>query len=346
MLTTDVEAAATALAGGGLVAIPTETVYGLAADADNPAAVARVYAVKGRPPTHPVIVHIAGADAIDAWAREVPAYARALARAHWPGPLTLVLRRSSRAGDHVTGGAPTIGLRCPAHPLTHALLARFGGGLAAPSANRFGRVSPTTAQHVLDELGGLLDPARDLVLDGGACPIGVESTIVDATGQRPRLLRPGAVDVVALTATTGLEVDRTRGTTPAPGTLPSHYAPSARVVLAEDAEAPAALAAVLADLAPQGTGAAGTPGSLTGGIGTGTGAYRSRVGLLALASVTDPGPAVQRLAAPRDVEEYAQQLYDALRRADVLGLDVVVAVLPSDEGIGTAVRDRLRRAAT
>ncbi len=196
--TDDVPDAATALHRGGLVAMPTETVYGLAADAEDATAVARVFAVKGRPTTHPLIVHVRGHHDLDAWTVAVPEYARALARACWPGPLTLVLRRSALAGDHVTGGQDTVAVRAPDHPVAQALLEAFvrlgGRGLAAPSANRFGRVSPTCAEHVLAELGEVLDPELDLVLDGGRSGVGVESTILDCTGPRPRILRPGAID--------------------------------------------------------------------------------------------------------------------------------------------------------
>jgi L-threonylcarbamoyladenylate synthase len=318
LLTTDVDAAVAALAAGGLVAVPTETVYGLAADAVDPVAVGRIYAVKGRPAAHPVIVHLAGAEQLDDWARDVPDFARQLVASCWPGPLTLVLLRAAGVGGHVTGGLDTVGLRSPAHPLTHTLLERFGGGLAAPSANRFGRVSPTTAQHVVDELADRLVPGRDLVLDGGPCPIGVESTIVDATGPRPRLLRPGAVSVEEVAAVTGLEVDLGPGGPRAPGTLPSHYAPRARVVLAERGTAATTVAAIAES-----------------GV---------TVGLLGLAQVPDV-PGVHRLAAPLDSAQYAHVLYDALRRGDALQLDVVVAVLPGDDSLGPAVRDRLRRAA-
>jgi L-threonylcarbamoyladenylate synthase len=207
LLIDDVDVAVSILRAGGLVAIPTETVYGLGADAENPDAVARVYATKGRPVDHPLIVHLATAAQVDdGWARDVPDWARVLAAACWPGPLTLVLRRGPRAGDHVTGGQDTVGLRVPAHPVTHELLARFGGGVAAPSANRFGRVSPTDAVHVLEELAGLLVPGTDGILVGGASEVGVESTIVDCTSGAPRLLRPGAIGVEELEAVTGLEV--------------------------------------------------------------------------------------------------------------------------------------------
>jgi len=191
--TTDVSVAVAALRRGGLVGLPTETVYGLAADAENAVAVARVYAVKGRPADHPLIVHVAGVDALDGWVGDVPDYALRLAGALWPGPLTLVVPRGPRAGDHVTGGQPTVGLRAPDHPVAQALLASFGGGVAAPSANRFGRVSPTDAAHVLEELGDALAEGLDVVLDGGPSRVGLESTILDCTGPQPVVLRPGAI---------------------------------------------------------------------------------------------------------------------------------------------------------
>jgi L-threonylcarbamoyladenylate synthase len=321
LLTTDPARAVEALLAGGLVALPTETVYGLGADAGRPHAVARVFAVKGRPADHPLIVHIRGAEDLAAWARDIPPYARALAEALWPGPLTLVLPRSARAGDHVTGGQDTVGLRAPSHPAARAVLAALGGrGIAAPSANRFGRVSPTTAQHVLDELGALLDPATDLVLDGGACDVGVESTILDCTGERPRLLRPGAVDADTVAIAGGVPLDPEGvSSVRAPGTLASHYAPSARVTVAGENGLGEALALA----------AAGGPGP---------------VGLLAAAAVATP-VGVVRLSEPADDAAYAQVLYSALREADALGLAAVVAVPPDEGPLAAAVADRLRRAA-
>lgn len=350
------------LRAGGLVALPTETVYGLAADATDRHAVARVYAVKGRPADHPLIVHLASASGLDAWAVDVPGYARALAAACWPGPLTLVLQRSPRAGDHVTGGQDTVALRVPGHPFALAVLlgldaADPGGaphGLAAPSANRFGRVSPTSAAHVLAELGPSLGPS-DLVLDGGPSAVGVESTIVDCTGPRPRILRPGGVSAAEVERVTGLPVEPVGGVpveaagsaspavpeVRAPGTLASHYAPRARVVLAAgpgDAH--------LGDWAEQ----------------AGSGSASPDTGLLALADVPTP-PGVVRLSAPEDVAAYARVLYAALREADALGLTTVIAVPPepadtgprgsadahppgsADAGLVAAIRDRLTRAA-
>lgn len=321
LLTTDPDAAVAALRAGRLAVLPTETVYGLGADAARRSAVARVYAVKGRPADHPLIVHVADAAAVGQWARSVPEYASRLAASCWPGPLTLVLPRSARAGDHVTGGQDTVALRVPDHPLTRTVLERFGGGVAAPSANRFGRVSPTTAQHVLDELAGALVPAQDVVLDGGPCRIGVESTILDCTGPAPRLLRPGGVtpaDVERLGGVPLVPVPARGSGVRAPGMLESHYAPQARVRL----------------LDPQGVaGLAERP--LTGDPDT---------GLLAAAGLRTP-PGVVRLAAPADTAEYARGLYAALREADALGLRTVLAVAPAGAGLAAAVRDRLSRAA-
>jgi L-threonylcarbamoyladenylate synthase len=313
LLTDDPASAAHSLRSGGLAALPTETVYGLGALADHRTAVARVYATKGRPADHPLIVHLASSAAVDDWARDVPGWARELGEACWPGPLTLVLPRSDRAPDFVTAGQPTVGLRVPDHPATLAVLQAVGTGVAAPSANRFGRVSPTTAQHVVAELGDLLDPARDCVLDGGAAAVGVESTIVDCTGPAPRLLRPGAVSAQLVEAITGLPVGAGDGSVRAPGTLASHYAPTAGVRIVEH-PAPAD-----PHLDPH-------------------------VGLLAPSSVPTPAGVV-RLLAPRDAREYAAGLYAALREADLLGLDRVDVVLPAGSGLAGAVADRVRRAA-
>ena len=315
LLTRDIEVAVGVLRSGGLVALPTETVYGLAADAEDPAAVARVYAAKGRPADHPLIVHLADASQVDdGWAREIPSWGRLLAAACWPGPLTLVLRRGPRAAGFVTGGQDTVGLRVPSHPVAHEVLARFGGGLAAPSANRFGRVSPTDAAHVLDELGDLLLPGRDCVLDGGPSEVGVESTIVDCTGPAPRLLRPGAVGVEEIEVVTGLDVVAPDSSVRAPGTLAAHYAPRARLLL---------------------TSADGVAAALSATVGP--------AGLLAPASVPDADGTL-RLAAPGDAAAYARCLYRALRAADDARLDTVVAVPPSDGPLAEAVLDRLRRA--
>ncbi|MFN8080031.1 MAG: L-threonylcarbamoyladenylate synthase [Kineosporiaceae bacterium] len=335
----EVDVAAERLLHGGLVGMPTETVYGLAADAESPPAVARIYAVKGRPADHPLIVHLATAEVLlatadgDGWARDVPDYARRLAEGLWPGPLTLILRRGPRAGDHVTGGGDSLGLRCPAHPVATALLEAFaraagrsGAGLAAPSANRFGRVSPTRAGDVVAELGELLDGARDYVLDGGSSRVGVESTILDCTGAAPALLRPGAVSLADVERVGGVEAAAApRPGVRAPGTLATHYAPRARVLLAEDGGAARALFTELAQTRHRNAAPS--------------------VGLLALDAIATPDGVV-RLAAPPRADGYAHALYAALREADALGLTEVVAVPPPAlDALSAAVTDRLRRAA-
>ena len=302
---------ASVLIVGGLVAFPTETVYGLGADACNAEAVARIYSVKGRPADHPLIVHVASIDGLGDWARDVPTYAIALARAYWPGPMTLVLRRSDLAGDFVTGGQDTVGVRVPNHPVALGLLEAFvtagGKGVAAPSANRFGNVSPTTAQAVATELGDYLADS-DQILDGGACDVGVESTIIDCTGDLPKILRPGAITVEMIEESTGLQVV---GSVEEPlirvsGSLDSHYAPVATVVL---------------DQSP-----------LAG------------EGFIAMADVV-AAVGVVRLAAPKTHEEFAHDLYAALRAADEQGLATVVVQQPAGDGIAIAIRDRLKRAA-
>jgi len=227
---TSIEAALAVLRSGGLVAIPTETVYGLAADAANPEAVRRIFTAKGRPADHPLIVHLAAPEQLDEWAAEVPRAAAALADACWPGPLTLLVPRAAHVLDVVTGGRESVGIRVPAHPLTTELLRRFGGGVAAPSANRFGRVSPTTASHVAMDLGADVD----YILDGGACPVGVESTIVDCTVVPPQVLRPGGIPTEQVEAILGGALGTATGPSRAAGMMSSHYAPAARVLLAED----------------------------------------------------------------------------------------------------------------
>jgi L-threonylcarbamoyladenylate synthase len=314
----DIDEAVAVLRRGGLVAFPTETVYGLGADAANTDALARLYRVKGRPADHPVIVHLADAADLDAFADDVPDLARVLAREFWPGPLTLVLRkRSARIADAATGGLPTVGLRVPAHPIALALLAAFGGGLAAPSANRFGRVSPTTAQHVRDDLAGDVD----LVLDGGPTRVGVESTIVDLTGPVPRVLRVGGVSEADLARVAATQLERVdTGAVAAPGTLASHYAPNTRVELV----AASAIVTRVTTALAQGT----------------------RVGVLALAADLD-GPIPDGalvLDAVGDVEQFARILYARLRDADRAGIDVLLVVPPPAEGLGVAIADRLRRA--
>ncbi|MCZ3388507.1 MAG: threonylcarbamoyl-AMP synthase [Actinomycetia bacterium] len=315
-VTHDVRDAVAALRGGGLVALPTETVYGLAGDARSPSAIAGIFAAKGRPSTHPVIVHLPDAGVIDRWATAVPHWASSLADALWPGPLTLIVNRADDVLDAVTGGQPTVGLRVPAHPLTLEVLRQFGDGLAAPSANRYGHVSPTTVEHVMAELGEVLDAGRDVVLDGGRCPVGVESTIIGAWDDTPRLLRAGAVTALQVAEVTGREVSIADGGVRTPGTTAAHYAPTARVLAVEADAVPDALNEVVGPF-----------------------------GLIALSNVLVPAIDHVRLAAPANAAEYAFALYAALHAADDAGLDVVVAVLPPDAGVGHAVRDRLHRAA-
>ena len=235
LVTTNIDVAIRKLRAGGVVAVPTETVYGLAADASNPAAVARIFAVKGRPIGHPLIVHIADADQLDVWSSDPSNIARQLATNGWPGPLTLIVPRSERVHDAITGGRTTVGLRVPAHPMTLDLLRTSGLAIAAPSANRFGAVSPTTAQHVLDDLGGLLDPVTDPIVDGGPCTVGLESTIIDTTVDPPQLLRAGAItadDVAALVS----DLAQAAGPSRASGMLESHYAPQCAVRLVDSAD--------------------------------------------------------------------------------------------------------------
>jgi L-threonylcarbamoyladenylate synthase len=318
LLTVEPAVAVDALLAGRLAVLPTETVYGLGADAGHPHAVGRVFAVKGRPADHPLIVHLGSVDQLGTWVTRVPAYAERLAAACWPGPLTLVLPRSERASDLVTGGQATVAVRVPDHPLTVQVLREIDRGIAAPSANRFGRVSPTTAEHVLAELGDALLPGSDVVLDGGPCRVGVESTIVDCTGPAPRVLRPGAVDAATIMAVGGVAVSEGASSVRAPGTLPSHYAPHARVRLATAED--------LTQLPWQ------SPTS------------DPQIGVLALDVVPTP-PGTVRLSAPSSATGYAHVLYAALREADALDLPTVLAVPPEGSGIAEAVRDRLTRAA-
>jgi len=303
--------AAAVLMNGALVAFPTETVYGLGADACNAAAVARIYSVKGRPSDHPLIVHVASMDALGDWAAEVQAYAIALARDYWPGPMTLVVTRSELAADFITGGQDTVGVRVPNHPVALGLLeafARTGGkGVAAPSANRFGNVSPTTAQAVSDELSDYL-AGSDVILDGGACTVGVESTIIDCTGDVPKILRPGAITEEMIAQSTGLDVLDADGVAiRVSGSLESHYSPIARVLLDQS------------PLAGQ--------------------------GFIAMAGVATTAGVI-RLASPTTHDEFARVLYSALRAADEQGLNTVVVAQPGGNGIAIAIRDRLMLAAS
>jgi L-threonylcarbamoyladenylate synthase len=313
-----IERAVDVLRRGGLVAMPTETVYGLAADAGNDAAVRAIFSAKGRPADHPVIVHIPDAAAMHRWAVDVPAAAAALASAFWPGPLTLVLKRGLTVSDLITGGQDTVGLRCPAHPWARALLKAFGGGVAAPSANRFGRISPTSAQHVVEDLGLKPGGAVDLVLDGGACPVGIESTIVDLSGPTPRLLRPGAVTREQLESVLGEPVGS--GAAGAPrvsGALEKHYAPRTPLELVPVGEVAKRVATsaprVVAVLAPD------------------------------WAVRAAPNLRLHLLAADRP-SEYARTLYDNLRQLDASGATRLIIAEPPQGPEWEAVRDRLNRA--
>jgi L-threonylcarbamoyladenylate synthase len=307
--------AAQSLIDGSLVAFPTETVYGLGADATNPTSVARIYEVKGRPADHPLIVHIADLKYLEQWISDIPEYAILLAREFWPGPMTLILRRSELADDFITGRQDTVGIRIPDNSLALGLLEEFhklgGAGIAAPSANRFGQVSPTTADAVNEELGDFL-ANTDLVLDGGPSEVGVESTIIDCTNEMPRILRPGAITIAMIEEITGLKMlNATTDNSALPdirvsGSLDNHYAPKARVILDQEP----------------------SKGS----------------GFIALAEVETP-QGVIRLAAPKSIEEFAQILYSALREGDYRDIDSIYISQPLGDGLAVAIRDRLLRSA-
>ena len=302
--------AAKQLKDGHLIAFPTETVYGLGADANNEAAVALIYKVKGRPQDHPLIVHVGDWQLMGEWAEEIPDYAIDLARAFWPGPMTLILKRSELAKDFVTGGQNTVGIRVPNQSLALQLLNEFskigGKGIAAPSANRFGQVSPTTAEAVRQELGAFLSES-DAILDGGPCAVGLESTIIDCTGTNPKILRPGAITVEDIKGVTGLEVESPeRSEIRVSGSLENHYAPDAQVLL---------------DIEPQ-------PGD----------------GFIALAEIPTPDGVI-RLSAPKSLEAFAHDLYAALREGDAKEIQKIVVLSPQGGGIAIAIRDRLKRAA-
>lgn len=301
--------AARALKEGYLIAFPTETVYGLGADANNESAVSRIYKVKGRPQNHPLIVHIADWQIMGDWADQIPDFAIDLARAFWPGPMTLILKRSELAKDFITGGQDTVGIRVPNQTIALQLLIEFtklgGKGVAAPSANRFGQVSPTTAQAVQEEIGGFLN-SKDVILDGGPCAVGVESTIIDCTDSFPKILRPGAITIEDVRNATGLDAQFVEH--PAirvSGSLENHYAPNAEVVL---------------DVTPE----AGD-------------------GFIALTEIPTP-TGVIRLAAPKNFEAFAHELYAALRAGDAQDLKRIVVEQPKGDGIAIAIRDRLNRA--
>ena len=306
-----ITSAAKALIGGALVGIPTETVYGLAADAENETAVARIYSVKGRPQDHPVIVHVGSVDYLNKWAINIPDYALKLANEYWPGPMTLILERSEIAKNFITGGQETVGLRVPAHLTTLALLEEFhnlgGNGIAAPSANRFGAVSPTNAEAVQSELGKFLDASQDLIIDGGQSSVGVESTIIDCTEDFPIIRRPGAISFEMIFGTTGLiskpNIDSKIRVS---GSLEQHYSPKAKILL-------------------------------KGKVGPGD-------GFIALDYFVTPEGTV-RLASPTTLEEYARILYATFREADKRGINRIVVIPPEGDGIAIAIRDRLARAA-
>ena len=304
--------AAASLLAGNLVAFPTETVYGLGADACNKKAVSRIYEVKGRPSDHPLIVHISSIEQLDKWAKDIPEYAIKLARSFWPGPMTLILPRTDLAKDFITGGQDNVALRIPSHPVALELLKEFekqgGLGVAAPSANRFGKLSPTTAVAVEMELGKFLSTA-DQILDGGASKVGVESTIIDCTNVLPVILRPGAVTIEMIQEILDIELDLDSAPSKeikAPGMLASHYSPNAKIYLS----------------------GAPSPGD----------------GYIALSDLPTPAGAI-RLASPKDNEEYAQILYESLRSADSKGLKNVFVVPPHNQGVGVAINDRLVKAA-
>ena len=306
--------AATSLRSGNLVAFPTETVYGLGVDATNIDAVAHLYQVKGRPSDHPLIVHISSMANLDKWASKIPEYAIKLARAFWPGPMTLILPRTNLAKDFITGNQDCVGLRVPSHPLASALLIEFeeqgGLGVAAPSANRFGKVSPTTASDVFEELSSYLSPS-DLILDGGPCEVGVESTIINCTQDLPEILRPGAITATMISDLTGLQVNQiatgsNKSTIKAPGLLQSHYAPKAKVFI-----------------------------STTPNLGD---------GFIALSDIPTP-PSAIRLASPKNNKEYAQILYQALRLADTKQLPHIIVIPPTGDDLAIAICDRLEKCA-
>ena len=299
-ITTDVNAAAQVLLAGGIVGLPTETVYGLAACALDQSAVAKVYGVKARPTTHPLIVHLSPEADVSKWG-VFTADALLLARAFWPGPLTLLVERTDLVPDWVTGGRDTVALRVPSHPIAIELLRAVDTGLVAPSANKFGKVSPTTAQHVRDDLGDSVD----LILDGGSCDVGVESTIVECLGDSVVLLRPGLISAEQIQNVVQSQLSSDQGVSRAPGMLLSNYTPDADVVLVESNDEAESLKTTL----------------------------ESSGGKIAIIS-------------HQKVDEYARRLYDELREADQDSCTTVIAVMPPDVGVGTAIRDRLRKAAT
>ena len=308
----EIKSAAKALKNGHLVSFPTETVYGLGGDATNEKAVGKIYVAKGRPRNHPVIVHISSANQLENWASEIPEYAIRLGNAYWPGPMTLILKRNSRAFDFITGGQESVGLRVPNQQVALALTREFeklgGFGIAAPSANRFGAVSPTTARAVEEDLGKFLGD-EDLILDDGQCKIGVESSIIDCTQLNPVVLRPGAITKEMIEEVTGLKVSLKADGSEirASGLLDSHYAPKAKVFLGSSAQ----------------------PGD----------------GFIALDQIPTPIGSI-RLASPESIEDYARDLYGALRMGDQRGLSKIYVVEPEGPGLAIAIRDRLGKASS
>jgi L-threonylcarbamoyladenylate synthase len=316
MNSSEIDHAVAILKRGGLVAFPTETVYGLGADASNPDAIRSLYAAKGRPAEHPVIVHLAGAAQLPQWTREITPAAQKLAQRFWPGPLTLILRRTPDVNDALTGGQDTIALRIPSHPMAHALLVKFGGAIAAPSANRFGHVSATTAQHVRQEFGASVD----LVLDGGQSEVGIESTIVDVTGVQPVLLRPGHISAHAIELAAGVPLTAPQANSPrAPGALAVHYAPNTPLLVME-ADLMLELAATLAQ---QG----------------------KCVAVLARSTLQPLLPGLTWIAAPHHAQAYAHDLYANLRALDAVGCDAMLVEQLPQQPEWAAVNDRLGRAA-
>ena len=308
--------AAAILRAGGLVAFPTETVYGLGASAVDERAVRKIFAAKGRPADHPLIVHLGDPAEISAWCARIPDHAWRLAQRYWPGPLTIILPRGALAADVVTGGLNTVALRVPKHPAAQALLKEFGGAIAAPSANRFGRVSPTRAEHVHEELAGRVD----LILDGGDCDVGLESTIVDLSGDGPTILRPGAITREQVEAACGLLAEPSADSPRCSGRLESHYAPRALVEIVDSA---AELAARVNERLAQ----------------------NLRVAVLSPEPPPRPSQECHWIFLSREPEECARQLYVALREVDRLECNVAVVVLPLNVGLGEAIRDRLQKAA-
>lgn len=306
----DILKAAMALKNGYLVAFPTETVYGLGADATNQDAVSRIFSIKNRPKNHPLILHLGSINEIENWAIEIPDYAYKLANKYWPGPMTLILNRKSNVKDFVTGGQETVGIRIPNHEIALSLLQEFkkigSGAIVAPSANKFGKVSPTSFEHVSQELLNDLD-SNDLILDGGQCQIGVESSIIDCTKNFPKVLRPGAISEEQITEIIELDLSSKSTDIRVSGSFKSHYAPNAKVLL---------------DQTP-------APGD----------------GFIALKNIPTPQGAI-RVGEPLNIEEFAKNLYSNLRRVDELALEKVVVIQPQGLGLAVAIRDRLKKASS